>query len=86
MGKANREANVPPVLELREHLTKWRLLRKLNGRLVLAPAGRRALDRPGDLWDLVIKDIFSRRGQLTDGGVKVFLEVSRTLTDRARYR
>jgi hypothetical protein len=57
VGKANREANVPPVIELREHLISWRLLRKLKGRLVLAPAGRRAMERPGDLWDLVINAI-----------------------------
>jgi hypothetical protein len=57
VGKANRETNVPPVIELREHVMKWRLLRKFKGRLVLTPAGRRALERPADLWDLVIDKI-----------------------------
>ncbi|MFC7847194.1 plasmid pRiA4b ORF-3 family protein [Arthrobacter sp. NPDC057388] len=57
VGKANREANAIPVMELREHVVKWRLLRKFKGRLVLTPAGRRALERPADLWDLVIDKI-----------------------------
>ena len=57
VGKANREAHAVPVMELREHVIKWRLLRKLKGRLVLTPAGRRALERPADLWDLVIDKI-----------------------------
>lgn len=57
VGKANREANAPPVIELREHVMKWGLLRKLKGRLLLTPAGRRALERPEDLWDLAIDKI-----------------------------
>jgi hypothetical protein len=32
------------------------------------------------------QDIFQRRGLLTDGGVKFFLEVSEVLNERARYR
>ncbi|MEW9872557.1 plasmid pRiA4b ORF-3 family protein [Arthrobacter sp. HS15c] len=39
MGKGNREANVLPVRELREHVLAWKLLRKFKGRLVLTPPG-----------------------------------------------
>ena len=54
MGKGNREANVLPVRELREHLLAWKLLRKLKGRLVLTPRGRRCRERPADLWDYML--------------------------------
>jgi hypothetical protein len=58
-GKGNREANVLPVRELRQHAIAWKLVRKLKGRLVLAPRGRRALEHPGYLWDLVVDIIAS---------------------------
>jgi hypothetical protein len=54
MGKGNRETHARPVMELREHLMHWKLLRKLKGRLVLTPRGKRALERPGDLWDYMV--------------------------------
>lgn len=57
LGKGNREANVLPVRELREHVLAWKLVRKLKGRLVLTPRGRRALERPGDLWDYMVDAI-----------------------------
>ena len=57
MGKGNREVNVPLVRELREHCLEWKLLRKFKGRLVLTPRGRRALERPGDLWDYVVQAV-----------------------------
>ena len=57
VGKANREANVTPVRELREHVLAWKLARKLKGRLVLTPRGRRALERPDDLWDYLVDAI-----------------------------
>jgi len=57
MGKANREVNVWPVMELRQHLIDWKLLRNLKGRLVLTPRGRRALERPDDLWDYAVDAI-----------------------------
>lgn len=56
-GKGNREAHVLPVRELREHALAWKLVRKLKGRLVLAPRGRRALEHPGYLWDLLVDTI-----------------------------
>ena len=43
-----------PVRELREHLLAWKLLRKLKGRLVLTPRGRRCRERPADLWDYML--------------------------------
>ena len=59
MGKGNREAHALPVRELREHLLAWKLLRKLKGRLVLTPRGRRGLERPADLWDYMV-DVVAR--------------------------
>lgn len=57
VGKGNREANVTPVRELRQHLIDWKLLRKFKGRLLLTACGKRGLDRPADLWDYVVEAI-----------------------------
>ncbi len=59
MGMGNREANALPVRELREHLLAWKLLRKFKGRLLLTPRGKRALERPADLWDYMV-DVVAR--------------------------
>lgn len=55
MGKGNRETHTLPVLELRLHLMDWKLLRKLKGRLVLTPRGKRYLERPAELWDYMVE-------------------------------
>jgi hypothetical protein len=52
-GKANREAQTFPVLHLRQQLQDWKLLRKLKGRLILAPAGRKMHDGGRPLWDFL---------------------------------
>jgi len=49
-GQGTREGRVRPVLELRTQLQDWGLLRRLKGRLVLTPAGRR-LAGVEQLWD-----------------------------------
>lgn len=50
-GKANREVQTRPVLQLREQLQAWKLLRKSKGRLLLSPAGRKMSDGGQPLWD-----------------------------------
>jgi hypothetical protein len=50
-GKANREVQTRPVLQLREQLQAWKLLRKSKGRLLLSPAGRKMSDGGRPLWD-----------------------------------
>lgn len=50
-GKANREVRTPPVLQLRQQLQEWKLLRKLKGRLLLTPKGRTMHDGGRQLWD-----------------------------------
>jgi hypothetical protein len=43
-GAANRESQTLPVLQLRQQLQAWKLLRKSKGRLVLTPSGRKLHD------------------------------------------
>jgi hypothetical protein len=54
MGKGNREVNARDVLNLRQHLMDWKLLRKRNGRLLLGPMGRLGLAEPDVLWDHLV--------------------------------
>ena len=60
IGKANREDLTVPVLHFRESAQRMRLVRKLKGRLVLSPAGRRLRDDPvalaGHLVDSLLED------------------------------
>ncbi|WP_427133441.1 plasmid pRiA4b ORF-3 family protein [Pseudarthrobacter sp. S9] len=57
LGKGNREINARNVLNLRQHLQDWRLLRKRNGRLVLGPKGKLGLGEPDELWNLMVETI-----------------------------
>jgi hypothetical protein len=54
-GKGNRENQTPLILELRQHMLDWRLLQKRKGRLLLAPRGRRFVERPAELWDYMVE-------------------------------
>ena len=54
LGKGNREINTHQVLNLRQHLQEWKLLRKRNGRLILGPRGRLGLAEPDTLWDYLL--------------------------------
>jgi len=49
-GKHTREEHTQPVLELRQSAMHLRLLRKLRGTLVLAPAGRTLRGNAEQLW------------------------------------
>lgn len=56
-GKANREVQTRPILHLRHQLQGWKLVRKLKGRLVLAPAGRKMRDGGRPLWDFLAERV-----------------------------
>lgn len=56
-GKANREVQTRPVLQLRQQLQAWKLLRKSKGRLVLSPAGRKTHDGGRPLWDFLAEAV-----------------------------
>ncbi len=59
IGKFNREAQTPPVLELHARMREWKLLRKYKGKLVRTPAGRKVYDDDAALWDY-LADALSR--------------------------
>jgi hypothetical protein len=64
-GKANREVQTLPVLTLREQLQAWKLLRKLKGRLLLAPSGRKLHDGGRSLWDYLVEQVAFPREDAT---------------------
>ncbi|GAB2634669.1 hypothetical protein GCM10027270_24000 [Nocardioides ginkgobilobae] len=72
LGRANREDLTWPVRELRAELQRMRLLRKHQGRLVLTPAGRRAVADPSALWEHL-------RLHLVSGSVDAFEVQARLL-------
>ncbi len=49
IGKANREDQTLPVLQLRESAQRLGLIRKIKGKLVITSAAKRLLDDPGGL-------------------------------------
>jgi hypothetical protein len=56
-GSANRESQTFPVLRLRQQLQDWKLVRKLKGRLILAPTGRKMHDGGRPLWDFLAERV-----------------------------
>jgi hypothetical protein len=56
-GAANRESQTLPVLQLRQQLQAWKLLRKSKGRLVLTPSGRKLHDGGRPLWDYLVSAV-----------------------------
>jgi hypothetical protein len=60
IGKANREDQTLPVLQLRESAQRLGLLRKIKGRLVLTSAAKRLLDDPAGLWLFLARSIAHR--------------------------
>lgn len=63
MGKGNRELNAHDVLNLRQHLLDWKLLRKRDGRMVLGPMGKIGLEDRDALWDYMVKTIGAPKHQ-----------------------
>jgi hypothetical protein len=60
IGKANREDQTLPVLQLRESAQRLGLIRKIKGRLVLTSAAKRLLDDPAGLWVFLAQSIAHR--------------------------
>ncbi|NJC21590.1 hypothetical protein BJ994_000666 [Arthrobacter pigmenti] len=56
-GKFNRESQTLPVLDLREQVQEWKLLRKYKGKLVRTPLGRKLVDNDAALWDYLATSI-----------------------------
>ncbi len=52
--RAPQEADLPPLLFLRQHLQAQRLLTVRGGRLALSPSGRGCLDDADRLWSAVV--------------------------------
>src|SRR6516162_7201373 len=50
IGKLNREAQTPPILDYRESVMRLGLLRKYQGALLPTPAARKLRDNPAALW------------------------------------
>lgn len=60
IGKAHREDQTLPVLQLRESAQRLGLIRKIKGRLVLTSAAKRLLDDPAGLWLFLARAIAHR--------------------------
>lgn len=60
IGKANREDQTLPVLQLRESAQRLGLIRKIKGRLVLTTAAKRLLHDPAGLWLFLVRAIAHR--------------------------
>lgn len=60
IGKANREDQTLPVLQLRESAQRVGLIRKVKGRVVLTSAAKRLLDDPTGLWLFLARAIAHR--------------------------
>ena len=50
IGKLNREAQTPPILDFRESVMRLGLLRKYQSALLATPAARKLRDNPAALW------------------------------------
>ncbi|MDF2049577.1 plasmid pRiA4b ORF-3 family protein [Arthrobacter sp. Cr_A7] len=60
IGKANREDQTLPVLQLRESAQRLGLIRKIKGKLILTSAAKRLLDDPQGLWLFLARSIAHR--------------------------
>ncbi|MFF2317935.1 plasmid pRiA4b ORF-3 family protein [Arthrobacter sp. NPDC058097] len=60
IGKANREEQTLPVLQLRESAQRLGLIRKIKGRLLLTSAGKRLVDDPVGLWMFIARSLAHR--------------------------
>ena len=60
IGKANREDQTLPVLQLRESAQRLGLIRKIKGRLTITSAAKRLLDDPTGLWLFLARAIAHR--------------------------
>lgn len=78
IGKANREDQTLPVLQLRESAQRLGLIRKIKGRLVLTSAAKRLLDDPAGLWLFLARAVAyrHRHDSERDATLLLLLEVA----------
>lgn len=60
IGKANREEQTLPVLQLRESAQRLGLIRKIKGRLLLTSAAKRLVNDPTALWMFIARALVHR--------------------------
>ena len=77
-GKANREDQTLPVLQLRESAQRLGLIRKIKGRLAITSAAKRLLDDPAGLWPFLARAIAHRHRHDSerDAALLLLLEVA----------
>lgn len=78
IGKANREDQTLPVLQLRESAQRLGLIRKIKGKVVLTSAAKRLLDDPAGLWLFLARSISHRHRHDSerDAALLLLLEVA----------
>jgi hypothetical protein len=73
IGKANREDQTLPVLQLRESAQRLGLIRKIKGKLFLTSVAKRLLDDPAGLWLFLARSIAHRHRHDSDRDAALLL-------------
>ncbi|MFP5315665.1 MAG: plasmid pRiA4b ORF-3 family protein [Actinomycetes bacterium] len=78
IGKANREDQTLPVLQLRDSAQRLGLIRKIKGKLVITSAAKRLLGDPAGLWVFLARAVAHRHGRDSerDAALLLLLEIA----------